>query len=305
MFHAFDNDGPNQPLQRPQWMALLARAPLAVLEPALGHYLDRPTSTAVHWLRRRGTKMSAAAARRQIDRMFLLAVPMMLELVLESTFAVVDIFFVAKLGPSAVATVGLTESYLFLLYSVAMGLAMAVTAVVARRIGEHKRDEYLALNPNGVVPTLLVHGEPLSEAAALVLHLADAHPSFGFAPAPGTVERGRYYQWILHLANTLQPAFRTWFYPHEAAGEANADAAKGRARERIEACWDRIEAHLAKRGPYLLGASASAARQVPTTISGWRNTARSWSMTARSISPAGTRPTGQEPAPCFSTVWLT
>lgn len=52
MFHAFDNDGPNQPLQRPQWMALLARAPLAVLEPALGHYLDRPTSTAVHWLRR-------------------------------------------------------------------------------------------------------------------------------------------------------------------------------------------------------------------------------------------------------------
>jgi putative MATE family efflux protein len=72
---------------------------------------------------------------------FLLAIPMMLELVLESTFAVVDIFFVAKLGASAIATVGITETYLFLIYSVAMGLAMAVTAIVARRVGEQRGDE--------------------------------------------------------------------------------------------------------------------------------------------------------------------
>lgn len=72
---------------------------------------------------------------------FLLAVPMILELIMESTFAVVDIYFVSKLGPSAVATVGLTETYLFLLYSIAMGVAMSVTAIVARRIGEKKKEE--------------------------------------------------------------------------------------------------------------------------------------------------------------------
>ncbi len=72
---------------------------------------------------------------------FLLAVPMILELLMESCFALVDIYFVGKLGRSAVSTVGLTETYLFLLYSLAMGLSTAVNAIVARRIGEKNKEE--------------------------------------------------------------------------------------------------------------------------------------------------------------------
>ena len=145
---------------------------------------------------------------------------------------------------------------------------------------EHKSPEYLKLNPAGLVPTVLIDGQPVCEAAALVMQLADLHPSAGLAPPLGSVERARYYQWMFFMANTLQPAYRAWFYPTEPAGETSVVAAKEQARQRIEAGWEHVAGHLTAGGPFLLGERVSAAdfmltmlmrwsRNMPRPTSGW------------------------------------
>lgn len=138
-----------------------------------------------------------------------------------------------------------------------------------------KSPAYLALNPSGVVPTLVIDGVPHHEAAALLLHLADAHPQAGLAPLPDSAQRIDLYQWMFHLANVVQPLFRQWWYPHEPAGAAHADAVRAHTEVRIADAWARIDARLAVYGPHLLGATPCIADFYLLMLMRWsRNMAR-------------------------------
>jgi glutathione S-transferase len=164
--------------------------------------------------------------------------------------------------------------------------------------GEQKSPAYLRLNPNGVVPTMIVEGEPVYECAALLLLLAARHPAARLAPPPGTRAEALYLQWMLHLANTVQPAYRNWFYPDEAAGTEHAAVVKERARARIESAWDRLEAHLAAHGPWVTGAAPRAVDFLTATLARWsRNMPRpatGWPAIARLVAAMKARPTFAE-----------
>jgi len=109
----------------------------------------------------------------------LLAIPMVLEMVLESLFAVVDVFWVGRLGPNAVATVGLTESLLALVFAVGLGLSLSTTAMVARRIGEKDPKAAAVAGVQAIVIGLsvsLLIGIPCLIFAPNLLHLMGASP---------------------------------------------------------------------------------------------------------------------------------
>jgi glutathione S-transferase len=118
---------------------------------------------------------------------------------------------------------------------------------------------YLELNPNGRVPTLAYHDQVLWEAAAIVMHLCDRHPEAGLAPAPGAPERGRFYQWLLYLADTYHPAVKAYYYAHRlSADPGHFPAIKAKALETQAGIWQILDRAL-EPGPYLLAERFSAA----------------------------------------------
>ncbi len=120
----------------------------------------------VVWDAVKGTREDYTSA--ELSRaVMMLAVPMVLELIMESTFGLVDLYFVGQLGPDAVAAVGLTESLIILVFGVAMGLSMGTTAMVARRIGEGD-EEGACVAAGQAVLTALFISAPIGFVGALL-----------------------------------------------------------------------------------------------------------------------------------------
>lgn len=132
--------------------------------------------------------------------------------------------------------------------------------------GMHRSDAYRKLNPNGLVPALTDGDMVLYESAAICLHLCDAHPGAGLAPAVGTQERAHFYKWLIWLTNTLQPALIVYFYPERWLGEGNSAGVaelKWHAEAKIGLMLDQLDAELARQKarhdqPWLLGSQYSA-----------------------------------------------
>jgi glutathione S-transferase len=160
--------------------------------------------------------------------------------------------------------------------------------------GEQRDPAYLRLNPRGVVPTLVIDGQPLAESAALLMLLAERHPQSPLAPPPGTPERAAWYAWIVFLSNTLMSAFRLWFYPHDLD---DTPAVRAAVQRKIEGVWGQLETHLAAHGPYLLGERFSGADLLLTMLMRWsRNMPRpatGWPALARLADRVRARPSWQ------------
>ena len=134
-----------------------------------------------------------------------------------------------------------------------------------------KSKEYLKINPNGRIPTLVDNDLVLFEAAAIVLYLVDQHPEAGLAPKIGTPDRAKFYQWLTFLTNSLQEELMIWQYPDRLTGTdaAAAEIVKHGSEARASGYLDVIEQHLKANGPLFLGDKLSAADFYLVMLARW------------------------------------
>jgi glutathione S-transferase len=159
--------------------------------------------------------------------------------------------------------------------------------LVDRNNNAHKSPEYLKLNPNGRIPTLIDGELVLYETAAICLHLVDRHPNAGLAPEVGTVERAQFYKWLIYLTNTLQAELLVYFYPERMTDDEVAAAqVKQHAEQHVGAMLDLIDTTLATHaGPYLLGNRYTAVDPYLLMLARWTRMMKNPARNRRHLGP--------------------
>ncbi|MGI9304868.1 MAG: glutathione S-transferase family protein [Gammaproteobacteria bacterium] len=125
--------------------------------------------------------------------------------------------------------------------------------------GEHRKPEFLAINPRAQIPALaLPDGSVMTESAAMMLHIADCHPQAGLLPAPGDPARAQAYRWLLFFSVHLYESDLRYYYPDRYTADPTcAQAVKDAGLRELDRGFDIVEQEI--NGPYVLGERFSAA----------------------------------------------
>jgi glutathione S-transferase len=139
---------------------------------------------------------------------------------------------------------------------------------------EETKDVYLALNPRGQIPALVLpDGTVISESAAMVLHVADAHPEASLLPPLGSSERASVYRWLFYAVANLYESYLRLYYSGRFADDGTAaELVKQAARLDVDQYWDLLEKDMQdsqSNGPYLLGAQYSVIDPYLVMLIGW------------------------------------
>lgn len=149
------------------------------------------------------------------------------------------------------------------------GLACDFVEVPVGGDGAEFGGGFLALNPRGQVPVLVLpDGSVMAESAAMLLHLADAHPGAGLAPVPGSAARAQHDRWLLFMATNIYEGILRMFYSGRYVSDAGAaEAVRVAATEYVRRHFELLEAAVA--GPYLFGDGLCMADLYIWMLAGW------------------------------------
>jgi glutathione S-transferase len=150
------------------------------------------------------------------------------------------------------------------------GAPYEIVALDLRR-QEHRRPEYLALNPAGLVPTLVTDdGQVLTESAAITVVLCERHPEAGLIPEPGDPARGSFFRWLFYLTSNVQEAYKRFYFSDRFSTDPkDAPKIREQAQSDLAARWRIVEDRLADPGPYLLAERFSAADIFLVMLATW------------------------------------